>query len=96
MSPKCGVLMVKKNQEKNRKIELFDCSNLKVVDDPNLSNSSLQKDLNAWAETVCATDGYYLQPLSHEKSSITRCAKIITAQSLWKLSLQTHKVIGLK
>jgi len=90
ISPKENVEMTKENQNKNRPINQFYCHNLKIVD-----IGQTYEELNAWARRIKAYSGYYLQPLSNDRQSITRCAKIVQNSSVWRLSLQTHKIIGL-
>lgn len=42
-------------------------------------------------------DHFYLQPLDdqHQESNIKQCVEFIHAHPKWKLSLQTHKILGI-
>jgi len=91
VSPKEKVSMVHKNQEKNRAVVMSECSDLKIIDE-----GQTLEELMEWKKRIWAHNGYYLQPLSNSPESITRCAHLIAGQCFWKLSLQQHKIAGLK
>lgn len=90
LSPKENVVMAKPSQDKNRVVRLKECDDLKVID-----NGGTLSYHSKILERLNVRKGCYLQPLSNSKESVERCVKMIRNQSLWKLSLQTHKMIGL-
>lgn len=91
ISPKEKVAMANTNQEKNRMLKQFECHDFKIV-----YEGQDIIDLNYYMRIVKALKGYYIQPLSNSKSSMKKCFEIVRENPQWKLSLQTHKIIGVK
>lgn len=63
------------------------CTDLKVV--------YVGQDLSIYFD-MFRPQQFYLQPLSNKKESIDACVKIVMQDPRWRLSLQTHKLIGVR
>lgn len=91
ISPKNKALMSNVSQEKNRTINQFECHDLKL-----LYTGQELWELEEYEKNFTVHKALWLQPLSNDDESIQQTIKTVMKYPHWKLSLQTHKMIGLQ
>lgn len=90
ISPKDQVNMENQSQEKNRTLKQFECHDLKVV----YTGQSLW-ELEEYSDKFKVHKSLWLQPLSNKPESVQETIKAVMQWPNWRLSLQTHKMVGL-
>lgn len=90
VSPKEFVELLNVKHTRNCKTRMQSCSDLKLI-----YEGRNKKQLDYWIEKIDAAH-YYLQPLSNSKESIEACVNYVRSQSIWKLSLQIHKIVNIQ
>lgn len=91
LSPKEDVEMAKQSQQGNRTVKQFVCHDLKLVD----KRWSIEQ-YQLYASRFTILKDRWIQPLSNEKDSIDRCVQLVMNNPQWRLSLQTHKMVGVE
>ena len=73
------------------KLNIHGCSDFKLIYPKYVPHNYLD-----WIKEKAADCNKYVQPLWGDKSSLEKCIEFVKKNDDWKLSLQTHKYIGVE